>query len=250
MNEKPLVLMFSWFKANPKHIEKFCSMYTDILGFDVLLVHVDLKQLLLPNSGSQLIAADVLKFIINNDNYKRILLHGFSVGGYMFGECLVLMNADREKYSLVVNRIKAQVWDSVTGRNEIPVAFGKIFFSKSLVMQRFVKRIFMIVSSLFYEVSTKHYIRSEEYFHSKALQVPALMFYSTTDIIGTKVKNETISNDFEDRTIAVTRKCFENSPHVGHYQRHREEYFECLMKHLASCNLLNKSNSAHQQQLK
>lgn len=242
--------MFSWLKARPKHIEKFCSLYTDVLGFDVLRVHVDLKQLLLPVSGSQLIAADVLKFIGSNDNYERILLHGFSVGGYMFGECLVHMNAHPEKYSTALNRVKAQVWDSVTGRNEIPIAFGKILFPQSQTMQEVVKRTFHIFNSLFFSLATKHYIRSEESFHFKALQVPALMFYSSTDVIGTKEKNETIAKDFEARNIVVTRKCFYDSPHVGHYQHHKDEYLKCLMKHLDSCNFLTKGNFTHQQQLK
>lgn len=246
--DKPLLLMFPWLFAKPKHTEKFCSLYTDVLGFDILLVHVNLNQLLLPAIGSQLIALDVLKFLSNNDNYDQILIHGFSVGGYMFGECLVQMNADSVKYAPVINRIKSQVWDSLTGRKEIPIAFGKNFFPQNQKMQENVRKITTFYNSFFYNVATKHYIRSEDYFHFNALQVPALMFYSDTDVIGTKEKNETIANDFESRNIVVTRKCFEASPHVSHYQHHREEYVDCLMNHLASCNLLSKSNYSTNQQ--
>lgn len=44
-----------------------------------------------------------------------------TVGGYMWGECLVHMARDQERYSSILNRISGQIWDSAADITEIPV---------------------------------------------------------------------------------------------------------------------------------
>lgn len=44
-----------------------------------------------------------------------------AVGGYMWGECLVHMARDQERYSSILNRISGQIWDSAADITEIPV---------------------------------------------------------------------------------------------------------------------------------
>lgn len=44
-----------------------------------------------------------------------------TVGGYMWGECLVHMARDQERYSSIYNRISGQIWDSAADITEIPV---------------------------------------------------------------------------------------------------------------------------------
>ncbi len=50
------------------------------------------------------------------------MLHGFSVGGYLWAECMVQMQKDLAKYEKDLNqRICGQIWDSAADITEIPV---------------------------------------------------------------------------------------------------------------------------------
>ena len=236
--KKPLVLLFAWFQSNPKHLEKFCILYTN-LGFDVLVITVELMKLLRPEKGSQIVAGDILKFLEQNDFYKSILLHGFSMGGYIWGECLVKTRDHVSKYEPLIGRIKGQVWDSMTGSKEIPVGKAKAFFPNNLLLQETVRQLSVFFLDAFYNFSTKHYEKAENYFHQKPVAVPTLLIFSKTDSVGTALKSLTIADDFEALNIRVKRKCFDDSPHVGHFHKHKEEYTEELIKHLKLCKLLS-----------
>lgn len=61
----------------------------------------------------QLVAAEVLQVLANNVTTKNpIILHGFSVGGYFWGECMVQMARDIDRYRHVLDMIQGQIWDS------------------------------------------------------------------------------------------------------------------------------------------
>lgn len=46
----------------------------------------------------QLVAADLLNFMQSNCTFNPLLLHGFSVGGYLWGEVCLIASKDRQKY--------------------------------------------------------------------------------------------------------------------------------------------------------
>lgn len=76
-----------------------------------------------------------MSFLSNNTDYKQMVLHGFSVGGYMWGECLAHMDKDRAKYQPVVDRIIGQVWDSAADITEIPIGVPKALFPRNPKLQ-------------------------------------------------------------------------------------------------------------------
>lgn len=49
----------------------------------------------------------------------------------MWGECLVHMARDQERYSSILNRISGQIWDSAADITEIPV--GRLSKSKPIL---------------------------------------------------------------------------------------------------------------------
>lgn len=59
-----------------------------------------------------MIARDVLSFMANNPQYSATTLHGFSIGGFVWGQVMAMMSADEEKYGRVVDQIVGQIWDS------------------------------------------------------------------------------------------------------------------------------------------
>lgn len=52
-------------------------------------------QLVFPKKGTMQNAEEVVRFIANRSDYSNILVHGFSVGAYAFGEVLVQMSKDK-----------------------------------------------------------------------------------------------------------------------------------------------------------
>jgi len=86
------------------------------------------------------VAADLLTFLKQNESYQQILLHGFSVGGYMWGEALDLIQSDKDKYSNVTDRIVGQVWDSIADVNQIPIGLPRAVFPKNMMMQSLLQK--------------------------------------------------------------------------------------------------------------
>lgn len=95
-NTGPLVLMMAWLMAKQKHLKNYAKLYTD-MGCDVLVVQISPWQLLWPTKGAQVVAADAIKFLENNTSYGPIIVHGFSVGAYVFGEVMLQMSEDMDR---------------------------------------------------------------------------------------------------------------------------------------------------------
>lgn len=97
-----------------------------------------------PTKGTQLVAADVVKFLANNVSTKNpVLLHGFSVGGYFWGECMVHMSRDIERYRHVLDNIQGQVWDSAVELSELTIGVPKAVFPKNDTLERALKNYLM-----------------------------------------------------------------------------------------------------------
>lgn len=85
---------------------------------------------------TQLVAAEVVKFLENNVRTNPLVLHGFSVGGYVWGECMMHMSKDMERYRHVLDQFRGQIWDSVVELTEIPIGVPKAMFPTNDTLQR------------------------------------------------------------------------------------------------------------------
>lgn len=65
-----------------------------------------------------------------------MLLHGFSVGGYVWGECMVHMARDLDRYRHVLDQFHGQIWDSAVELTEIPIGVPKAMFPNNDTLQR------------------------------------------------------------------------------------------------------------------
>jgi len=135
---RPLVVVLAWLNARQKHLKKYAELYID-QGFDVLVTSITPWQLLWPVKGTQHVASEVINFMADNDYYKQIILHGFSVGGYMWGECLAQMHKDMNRYQSVSDRIICQVWDSAADITEIPLGVPRALFPRNPRFQTFLR---------------------------------------------------------------------------------------------------------------
>ncbi|XP_053668935.1 uncharacterized protein LOC128719335 [Anopheles marshallii] len=234
--DKPVVLIISWLNARQKHLAKYAKLYID-QGFDVFATHITPWQLLWPVKGTQLVAGEIVKFLKNNDFKHGLVLHGFSVGGYLWGECLVHIARDLPNYQVVLDRVNGQVWDSAADITEISVGVPRALFPKNPTLQSALKKYMLYHMKAFHEPATSHYIRSSQMFHTNLLRCPALFLMSKTDPVGTVEANTRVKDSWEQSGVKTTVKCWDRSPHVGHFLKHREEYIDVLFNHLRQLNL-------------
>ncbi|XP_029166409.1 uncharacterized protein LOC114937157 [Nylanderia fulva] len=236
-NDRPLLVVLTWLLSKRQHVMKFVNLYME-QGFDVAVVSLTPRQLLWPETGSRLVAADLLTFLKRNESYQQVLLHGFSVGGYMWGEVLDIMESNKEKYSGIADRIVGQVWDSIADVTEIPIGFPIAVFPKNKIMQKLVRSLLEYHMKINHEKATRHYIRSSQVFHSSSIRVPALLFVSKTDPVGTLSSNLSLRDNWESTGIKTYVKVFESSPHVAHFYKYPKEYVAELYTFLQKLNLI------------
>ena len=236
-NNRPLLVILTWLLSKRHHVMKFVNLYME-QGFDVAVVSLTPWQLLWPAKGSRLVAADLLTFLKQNESYQQILLHGFSVGGYMWGEALDLMESDKEKYSGIADRIVGQVWDSIADVMQIPIGFPRAVFPKNIMLQSMLGKYLEYHMKTFHLQATQYYIRSSQVFHSSSIRVPALLFISKTDPVGTVPSNLSLRDTWESTGIKTYVKIFEESPHVAHFYKYPKEYVAELYAFLQKLNLI------------
>ncbi|XP_020290387.1 uncharacterized protein LOC109857974 isoform X2 [Pseudomyrmex gracilis] len=236
-NNRPLLVIFTWLLSKRQHVMKFVNLYME-QGFDVVVVSLTPWQLMWPTKGSRLVAGDLLNFLKQNENYEQILLHGFSVGAYMWGEALDLIHSDKEKYNNITDRIVGQVWDSIADVMQIPIGFPTAVFPKNLVLQSMLRKYVEYHMKTFHKQATQYYIRSSQVFHTGSVRVPALLFVSKTDPVGTVESNMSLRDTWNSLGIKTYVKIFDESPHVAHFYTYPKEYVAVLYEFLQKLNLI------------
>lgn len=79
----------------------------------------------------------MVKFLEHNvTSNNPLLLHGFSVGGYVWGECMVQMAREPARFQHVLEQFNGQIWDSVVDLSEIHIGVPKAMFPKNDTLQR------------------------------------------------------------------------------------------------------------------
>lgn len=105
-NTRPLVILYPWLMAEEKHVMKYVRLYTD-LGIDVLRVNITPLDLLQPVPRAQVSAVELLEYLLENETWHKILLHGMSVGAYGFMEVMtkVKIQLGKPKKNSILNVI-------------------------------------------------------------------------------------------------------------------------------------------------
>ncbi|XP_064084165.1 uncharacterized protein LOC135199967 [Macrobrachium nipponense] len=225
--DRPLTLLFCWLMAKDRHIRKYADFYNR-QGIDVLGVKVSPFEVLRPTKGVQLVADEVLDFLHANPSHTPMLIHGLSVGAYMFGEVMVKMKNDMEKHGPLLNRFVGQIWDSGVDLQGIPEGLPTSLTSHE-GLRASMRKYLEWYMRLKYKTATVHYESASVLVHENFLNTPALVMFSNRDPISTPAMNAVIYNKWEAKGLPVYTKCFNGSPHVSHYMMHRKEYEETIL---------------------
>lgn len=210
--------------AKGQHLDKFAQFYGKY-GYDVLLIRTLPMQLVFPKNGTMQNAKQVVQFVANRSaDYSNILVHGFSVGAYQFGEVLVQMTQDKAAAAKMAPLFRALVFDSAANLAAIPDGFSRALTS-FWPLQKLLFVLLHLYLKLFYFVSTKYYKESErEFLEMNHFRVPSLLLVSERDPVGSVSSNKEVADSWTKRGIPVRMKVWKDSKHVGHYYKHPEEY--------------------------
>ncbi|KPJ07010.1 hypothetical protein RR48_03241 [Papilio machaon] len=241
---RPICVMINWLLARQKHVLKYASLYLE-QGFDVVSVSCTPWQLMWPMKGSQLVAGDLMRLLSANESEQPLVVHGFSVGGYLWGEVCAHVMSNRELYQPVLDRVTAQVWDSAADITEITIGVPIAVFPKNKIMQKTLRAYMEYHMKTFHDVATTHYIRSSQLFHTNLCRAPALFLLSRSDPVGAETSNRAVYDSWCKMGIKCTWQCWDKSPHVQHFMKHRDEYLQLLMAHLRQHTHLAHKSRAH-----
>ena len=126
---------------------------------------------------------DTLKSAKNNKlSSPNVLFHSFSMGGFLFGQCLRSMDAQPDTYGEYKHLIKAQILDSPPDMGSI--AFG---ISKGINLPKGLEKPVESLVNLFLKATESttgvEYEASRQAFFRNEAKSPALWFYSKSDPI-------------------------------------------------------------------
>lgn len=230
--ERPLVVIFGWMLARNRHLNKYGNLYLS-KGFDVLSVQVQPQQVLWPVAAQHKITTLLKTLQDSSLSTRPIVIHGFSVGGYLYGEMLVKLQKECDRYKKISERIVGQVFDSPVDFEGVSCGFATVLV-KNPVLRILLRKSIESYLKLMQNSVTKHYMISSTAFHDNHLLLPSLMLYSRTDPIGVAEKIEIVMEKWRSKQIPVMYKCWDNSPHVSHFHHHPDEYVESLLAFLDS----------------
>lgn len=240
--DQALVLLFSWLLAPERHIKKYVDMYRR-RGVSVLTVTITPLDLLLPARGSQAITLSLLRLLQENEKYRPLLVHGFSVGAYVFSEAMVHVMKDRRQFDPLLQRFVGQVWDCPVDLNGIPTGFPKAVTSIPL-LQRLLRAFVVVYLRLMHRWATVHYERARVPFFTNTVGVPALLLQSGRDPVSTQEMTRELLRGWRGQGTKVHYKCFEEGAHVSLYWKNPVEYEQVLGEFLEEVQLLEKPRSS------
>lgn len=221
-SERRLVVLLSWLEAKEKHIEKYRQFYLD-RGFDVLNVKTSPLDLLLPNRGARKISEDFVRFMIEKD-YSNVLLHGFSVGGYMFGR--FLLEIDQHAPNMrrqLLDSIRGIVFDSLVPIEGVAVGVANSVTSNP-VGAKTIEQLLRLYLFLGESIATKYFREASDKVWGGPLKCPTLFLMSKDDPISDHRIVERLANVWTDLGIDCHRMLVDSSPHVQLYTKHRDQY--------------------------
>ncbi|XP_072945584.1 uncharacterized protein [Epargyreus clarus] len=227
--DKPICIMLSWLMARRKHTLKYANLYLEE-GFDVVTVSIKPWQLMWPKKGAQMIGWDILRLMAANDT--SFMVHGFSVGGYVWSEALVHATKDLNKYQPALDRVTAQVWDSVADITAVTIGVPLALFPDRPVLQKMVKGFLEFYLFVFRYIATKHYKLASETYYATPCRAPCLFLLSSTDPVGAERNIRNACEGWRKMGIKCTWQCWDRSAHLNHYLKHPAEYVRLVKKHI------------------
>ena len=232
---KPLVLFFEWLRAPTAAVDKYCNLYHS-RGMDVLTVQGNLGPFLMPKKAAVASRA-LLDYIISSEATKQrpfLLVHSFSIGAYLYSVFLMEIERNMEKYEVVSNSIRGQVFDSIVigSLDHMGEAIAIASNANKLVswtIRTGMASYFAINRS----TVVPFYEKAISAFKNNFIKGPVLMFYSLNDPMADPASMEAVISKWNtDPQFKLWYKCWNNSSHAEHLRLHSDDYISSLNRFL------------------
>jgi len=82
-----------------------------------------------------MVASDLLQFMDVNTQKRPLLIHGFSVGGYLWGEVMAIAEKDKTRFQPVMDNIVGHIWDSAADMQDIPDGLPSAVFPNNKLLR-------------------------------------------------------------------------------------------------------------------
>ncbi|XP_041965307.1 transmembrane protein 53-B [Alosa sapidissima] len=233
---RPLLLLLPWLGSRPQAVAKYCDIYFRT-GFDVLMVESEVSQFLWPrwslDYGARVL--DVLES--ERFSHRPVLVHAFSIGGYTFGQLMVHIARDRQRYQGLSQRICGHIYDSlVMGSLErMATGLGKNVFPR---FESLVKRLSMLYFRTFKQQTVEYFNTAISVFWNSPVTAPALFFFCENDTLCDPESMEEMIAYWQSRGITVEKRRWKESIHAAHLRAHPQEYLSILDSFLQSLNMV------------
>lgn len=240
VTDRKLLVLMPWLGASSKHLQKYIELYNK-LDFDIVVCQIENHYPFMTRKWLPPLADDLVKFIASNDIYKNVAVHGFSMAGCFWAECLVNMY-EKQLFEDINQRIKAQTWDCFTWERGMGVGIAYAYFNKNLPLMFTSAMLFTLYFKLTAPITLTPGLKIMKTMINSNITCPALIFASTADTIGDERKSRDMAKIWESKGIDVTFKTYHDSQHVQTFVKHKEEYIEYVTNHLKKTSLLNDKN--------
>lgn len=132
----PLAILLPWIYPDENYLSRFIQIY-GVRGFDVVTIRLNKKQFLYPenSSGGKKVVTEFLDYLEDNHKYRPYIVHGFSIGSYIYGEMMAQMSEDCKKFSTIAANIKGCMWDSPVDFKDAMLNLPKAMYPKNFVLR-------------------------------------------------------------------------------------------------------------------
>ncbi|EDQ87827.1 uncharacterized protein MONBRDRAFT_27002 [Monosiga brevicollis MX1] len=222
---RPLVLMIGWLNSRQKHLKRYTDLLYNPLGMDVITMLPRPNHVLLP-SHSRAAAAAVAELITGPMAQGRpILIHGFSVGGFIWG-CTQMHLKDNDMIQKAQENLRGVVLDSPVDIEGIPYGMSSASFTNPAAVALMTALLQGVLA--LNRPALRLYHQSSTTFKQNPLALPQLVIFSHFDPITDADRIEQVMTGWESQGHDVTRCIFDDSEHVMHMRRYFDDYKRAL----------------------
>lgn len=233
---RKLVIMMSWLNAREKHINYYRNFYLE-RGFDVLNIKTSPVDLMLPQIGASVSSRNLVKFL-DQHNYPQVVIHGFSIAGYVYGQLLLdIFKLDKEKQQQLINSIQGIVLDSV-------VPFEGAFYGIARTVSSNPIMVALIANTIRAYLFLGHYIAGKRFQEvskvvwSGPVKCPALFINSKEDVISDYKIIDRLRETWANVGIETKQLLVDNGPHVQLFKVHNDAYVKSVDSFLKKVRML------------
>ncbi|EGD82057.1 hypothetical protein PTSG_02739 [Salpingoeca rosetta] len=222
--DRPVVLMIGWLLSKRNHIQKYADWYAD-RGIHTVSMLPRPKHCLDMKQASA--AASSLLHLVTSPPFRGhpLLIHGFSVGGFLYGRYLMEATQHSE-YEDIAACTRGQILDSVVDLEGIPYGVSAATFKNPLV--RRLSQAFLEGLMAMSPGRMGVYRASSSIFKANPMRTPTHVMYSHVDPVTDSERIESVMRAWQQQGIPVTASVFDESAHVQHMKQYYDKYYADL----------------------